>query len=273
MGDIYKKVTRVRVWLGEQDESNALVCEYFEKVAGFGGHWKDEQSPEDVALDLARKWPRLTRSMVDFFFRSWFTRAWPVQEVTLPDPDLVRVICGDTCLSLYSLRMGWDVLKKLKVLPASASVDQAVSLQFYLADAIALKRGVEIHEPGHRRTGRTIGQKRAYQSLLTGLSQFSFTAGMNAMRFKSCKEAKTSSFLSMVFLRSLRLTTGFPSRRGPSLMLKSSKLLRWLASDLMETWMPSGLHSSQILTCGSSITFFLTPITIRITLYPVLYVL
>ncbi|KAK4642349.1 hypothetical protein QC761_507958 [Podospora bellae-mahoneyi] len=41
MGDIYK-VTRVRVWLGEQDESNALLCKYFKKVAGFGGYWKDE---------------------------------------------------------------------------------------------------------------------------------------------------------------------------------------------------------------------------------------
>ncbi|KAK0671531.1 heterokaryon incompatibility protein-domain-containing protein [Cercophora samala] len=210
MGDIYKKATRVRVWLGDSDRSSGLVCEYFEKVAGLGGHWQDNQTPEEVALDLARKWPRLTRSMVDFFSRSWFTRAWPVQEVTLPSPDLVEVVCGDAHLSLYSLRIGWHVLKELGVLPASASIDHAVSLQFYLADAIALKRGVEVHQARHYRTIRPISGTNAYQPLLTDLSQFSFTAVMNAMRFKSCQEAKDKFFSLYGVFKELEVDHGIP---------------------------------------------------------------
>jgi hypothetical protein len=32
---------------------------------------------------MARQWPQLSKSLADFFSRSWFTRAWLVQKVTL----------------------------------------------------------------------------------------------------------------------------------------------------------------------------------------------
>ena len=43
-------------------------------------------------------------------------------------------------MSFENLRFGWDVLKDLGLLPRSVNLDQAVALQFYIADAIALKR-------------------------------------------------------------------------------------------------------------------------------------
>ncbi|KAH7008941.1 heterokaryon incompatibility protein-domain-containing protein [Ilyonectria destructans] len=189
MGDIYKTAASVRVWLGEQDDSSSLVCEYFAKVSGIddGQAIRDtEHEATKIGLDMARKWPQLSKSLADFFGRSWFTRAWPVQEITLPYPGRVIVVCGDVHLKLEYIRRGWDVLRKLGVLPASVNVDQAIALQFYLADAIALKRGVN---PTRHDNDLGFGESR-----LKGISQFSYTSVMNYMRFKACRDPKDRFF-------------------------------------------------------------------------------
>ncbi|KAK3987179.1 heterokaryon incompatibility protein-domain-containing protein, partial [Cladorrhinum sp. PSN332] len=166
MGGIYNKAASVRVWLGEQDIPSRLACEYFAKVSGIENskyyrefRWSNrgsEHHPRRVGRDMARRWPQLSRNLADFFSRSWFTRAWPVQEVTLPDSDRVTVVCGDQHLKLDAIRVGLDVLRELHVLPGSANIDQAVALQFYLADAIALKRGRAPLESGKRFPDRSV---------------------------------------------------------------------------------------------------------------------
>lgn len=195
MGDIYKTAAGVRVWLGEQDDSSSLVCDYFAKVSGIDDVLAirdSEQEATKIGLDMARTWPQLSKSLADFFGRSWFTRAWPVQEVTLPYPGRVTVVCGDVHLKLEYIRRGWDVLRKLGVLPASVNVDQAIALQFYLADAIALKRGV--NPARHDNNLRHDNDLGFGESRLEDLSQFSFTSVMNSMRFKACRDPKDRFF-------------------------------------------------------------------------------
>jgi len=140
MGEIYKKAERVTVWLGEHDQSSIRVLKFFEVVAD--SYTKDKQRSQTTtaALKLVRRWHPFSESLARFFHRSWFTRMWPIQEVTLPRRGRVRMLCGTTEMSFENLRFGWDVLKDLGLLPRSVNLDQAVALQFYIADAIALKR-------------------------------------------------------------------------------------------------------------------------------------
>ncbi|RYP91872.1 hypothetical protein DL770_001994 [Monosporascus sp. CRB-9-2] len=190
MGEIYTRASEVRVWLGEHDRSSKVVCEFLDKVSKAYDRSRRYrnidhavQAAEEAGLDNARRWPQLSTSLADFFCRSWFTRAWPVQEVTLPLPGRVTVVCGWTQLKFEHLRFGWGILRKLGVLPMSANLDQAVALQFYLADAITLKRNLPPAE--YPDIGRP---------LLPDLSQFSFTSVMNAMRFKACRDPKDRFF-------------------------------------------------------------------------------
>lgn len=211
MGDIYKTAAGVRVWLGEQDDSSSLVCDYFAKVSGIDDVLAirdSEQEATKIGLDMARKWPQLSKSLADFFGRSWFTRAWPVQEVTLPYPGRVTVVCGDVHLKLEYIRRGWDVLRKLGVLPQSVNVDQAIALQFYLADAIALKRGV--NPARHVNNLRHDNDLGIGESRLEDLSQFSFTSVMNSMRFKACRDPKDRFFSLYGVFQELEIDHGIP---------------------------------------------------------------
>ncbi|KAK4221575.1 heterokaryon incompatibility protein-domain-containing protein [Podospora fimiseda] len=200
MGDIYRRAASVRVWLGERDKYSKLAYQYFGKVSAtqeeqslFFAEYDSERTPEKLGLEMARQWPKLSTSLVEFFSRSWFTRAWPVQEVTLPDSARVTVVCGNEHLKLDSIRRGLDLLRKLNVLPVSAGIDQAVALQFYLADAIALKRG---KAPDH--------------GLLKDFSQFSFTRVMHAMRLKACRDPKDRFFSLYGVFKELGVDHGIP---------------------------------------------------------------
>ncbi|KAM7192323.1 Heterokaryon incompatibility protein (HET) domain containing protein [Naviculisporaceae sp. PSN 640] len=185
MGEIYKKASSVRVWLGNHDESSILVYKFFSRISGDAEQGEFQLDPErkaeTIGLNMAREWPSLSKSLADFFLRSWFTRAWPIQEVTLPSPGRVEAVCGVDSIPLEYIRAGWEVLKTLGILPASSFIDQAVALQFYLSDAIALKRRTPLNRISHR-------------PLISNLSEFSFTAVMNSMRWKECRDPKDRFF-------------------------------------------------------------------------------
>lgn len=199
MADIYRTASSVRVWLGQEDASSKLVCDFFGKISGDEDFRRSigagpGRGPIPIGLETAQQWPQFSKSLADFFSRSWFTRAWPIQEVTLPRPGRVCMVCGSRRLPLRYIRVGWNVLRELDILPASSLHDQPVALQFYLADAIALKRGLAA--PVSERPQGRVGNSGLDFSkpLLTDLSQFSFTRVMNSMRFKACRDAKDRFF-------------------------------------------------------------------------------
>ncbi|KAK0613982.1 heterokaryon incompatibility [Immersiella caudata] len=100
MGNVYRKAASVRVWLGEEDEASRLVCKYFARISGINSEPRTtwfrsrarEEKPREIGFNSARQWPQLSKSLTDFFSRSWFTRAWPIQEVTLPQPGRVPTL-------------------------------------------------------------------------------------------------------------------------------------------------------------------------------------
>jgi len=183
MGEIYKKAEKVVVWLGEHDESSKLVCDFFEAVAESYKSRRASPQTSDGPLQIVRRWREFDDALAQFFNRSWFTRMWPIQEVTLPRRGRTQLVCGNTEMPFENLRLAWDFLKYHGLLPIAASLDQAVALQFYLADAIALKRG-----RGQESTSMFS------QPLITDLSQFSLAAVMNSTRYKACKYPKDKFF-------------------------------------------------------------------------------
>ncbi|KAK1830705.1 heterokaryon incompatibility protein-domain-containing protein [Podospora conica] len=218
MGDIYLTAASVRVWLGQEDPSSNVVCDYFAKISGDQGEklrllpgpiGGSERDPTESGLEMARQWPQLSKSLADFFSRSWFTRAWPIQEVTLPRPGRVYMICGSRRIRLEYIRVGWNLLRELQVLPTSTLHDQPVALQFYLADAIALKRGLV---PDLSNRYELVGD--LYLDLgkpfLSDLSQFSLPSVMHAMRFKGCRDPKDRFFSLYGVFEELGIDHGIP---------------------------------------------------------------
>lgn len=109
---------------------------------------------------------------------------WPIQEVILPLPGRVRLLCGDSSMPFRYVRAGWQVLEKIGLLAGLVNLDQSVALQFYLDDALAL----------NRKDTSTINNRRISQPLITDLSQLSLTSIMRATRFKACSLAKDKVF-------------------------------------------------------------------------------
>jgi hypothetical protein len=109
---------------------------------------------------------------------------WPIQEVTLPLPGTVSLLCGDSSTPFEYIRAGWQVLPKIGLLAGSVNLDQSVALQFYLADTLALKRNYS----------STTDIRRLGRPLITDLSQLSLPSIMRATRFKACSLAKDKIF-------------------------------------------------------------------------------
>jgi hypothetical protein len=183
MGEIYKKASNVIVWLDEHDQSSMRVLEFFEAVAKSYEQERKWSKTAKEALHMIRRWRLMSEALAQFFNRSWFTRMWPIQEVTLPSRGRVQMLCGTTKLPFEYLRFGWDVLRDLGVLPTAVNLDQAVALQFYIADALDLKR-----------TEGRIATNAFRAPLITDLSKFSLCGVMNATRYKACKYPKDKFF-------------------------------------------------------------------------------
>jgi hypothetical protein len=188
MGEVYKNASHVIAWVGEHEQDSRYICEFFESVGHAFDSKLDDASAwtkaEDLALEKARQWFKFVESLRKFFQRSWFVRMWPIQEVTLPLPGRVSLLCGDSSIRFECVRAGWQILAKTGFLAGSVNLDQSVALQFYLADALAMKRNYS----------STTGILRLGQPLITDLSQLSLSSIMRATRFKACSLAKDKFF-------------------------------------------------------------------------------
>lgn len=200
MGEVYKKASRVVAWIGEhQYSSSEYVCDIVTSVGKAFELENDEEAAwrkaESMAAQKARQWVRFLNSWRELFERSWFTRLWPTQEVVLPLQGRVSLLCGDTTLSWDHVRITWQVLAEMRLLVGSFKLDQAVALQFYLSDAVALKRGQS-----------AAGRKRFGRPLLHDLSELSLTSIMQATRFKACSLAKDKFFAIYGVLQELGIS-------------------------------------------------------------------
>lgn len=188
MGEVYKRASHVTAWVGEHECNSRCICEFLESVGrAVDGELEDASAwtkVESLALKKVCQWGKFVNCLREFFQRSWFTRMWPIQEVTLPLPGTVSLLCGDSSIPFEYIRAGWQVLAKIGLLAGSVDLDQSVALQFYLADALALKRNYS----------STTRIRRLGRPLITDLSQLSLPSIMRATRFKACSLAKDKFF-------------------------------------------------------------------------------
>ncbi|KAH7075155.1 hypothetical protein FB567DRAFT_610726 [Paraphoma chrysanthemicola] len=196
MGDVYQKATEVIAWVGEHENKSRYICdiittigETIDRSPNDADTW---ETVKDVAFRRARQWTMFTDSWREFFERSWFTRMWPIQEVVLPLPGRVSLLCGDTVLSWEHMRTTWQVLAEIGILIRSFKLDQAVALQFYLSDAVALKRN-----------GPNAASLGARRPLVQSLSEVSLTSIMHATRSKGCSWPKDKFFALYGVLKEL----------------------------------------------------------------------
>ncbi|KAJ4362940.1 hypothetical protein N0V83_010057 [Neocucurbitaria cava] len=188
VGEVYKKATHVIAWLGDHQARSQEICDYLVQVSKACLNEENETqawaAARNVALEMTRNWMGFTYNFRNFFRRSWFQRLWPVQEATLPLPGKVTLLCGDSLVPFDYVRVGWQILTDIGLVAGSLNLDQAVALQFYISDALALKRSEQM----------TTGVRRFGRPFITDLSSFSLTSVMRATRFKSCSVAKDKFF-------------------------------------------------------------------------------
>jgi hypothetical protein len=202
MGDVYKSASRVIAWVGEEDACSRRVYDFFASVGdAFRRDYKGDtdkvlawKKAESVAAKSLQVWPLFKEDFGFFFQRPWFTRMWTIQEVTLPSPGRVRLICGNCSLPFEYIRLVWQLLTNKDLISQLSNLDRAVALQFYLADALALKR--DYPAANTRKTG---------VPLITDLTQLSLSSIMQATRLRACSNAKDKFFALYGIIQELEI--------------------------------------------------------------------
>ncbi|KAK3669894.1 hypothetical protein LTR78_010205 [Recurvomyces mirabilis] len=116
MSTIYTDAAQVIVWLGKSDTYTQDAVELIEHLGLLESserrriHFASLETREIIDLlddefHRTKYWVALAK----FFRRTWFTRAWVVQEVILAKPESLVVRCGDHTIAWRSLRhvSGW----------------------------------------------------------------------------------------------------------------------------------------------------------------------
>ncbi|KAI1091292.1 HET-domain-containing protein [Rostrohypoxylon terebratum] len=98
MADIYESAECVKVWLGAADESTSLAYELIERLGMLSEDDLRSIKPQacenehnDKLLQHTNS-PQHWASLVSFFERRWFTRAWVVQELVFARET--NIMCG-----------------------------------------------------------------------------------------------------------------------------------------------------------------------------------
>lgn len=103
MGDVYRLASCVVAWIGDhRSDSSREICAFLESVGRIFDYEPNDAlawtKAENLALGRAREWFNFFEYLRQFFQRSWFTKMWPIQEVTLPLPWRVFLLCGDSSM-------------------------------------------------------------------------------------------------------------------------------------------------------------------------------
>lgn len=141
MRDIYKQAAEVVVWLGEEDEASKKAMHCLEDIALMSVDRERMERCLPILLGLQVK-----RDADDpigpLFKRSWFSRMWTIQEVTLPLQEQVQVLCGSVLLPWPYLALALDMLRASNY--RWGDWHSAMRLQAYLSGLLSERRGGSI---------------------------------------------------------------------------------------------------------------------------------
>ncbi|GLA99206.1 hypothetical protein AtubIFM61612_010696 [Aspergillus tubingensis] len=139
MGDIYRRCAKGIIWLGEPTEltERAFVAAYWLCSVAYhqenlgdkhdllngsdGGPRSGQGTPSFMTMiqldDVGVKWTicQCWKALTALTQRAWFTRAWVVQEATLP-PD-VRIVCGGYSIPWSELVRALNFVPSIPIRP------------------------------------------------------------------------------------------------------------------------------------------------------------
>jgi hypothetical protein len=92
MSQIYEKASRVFVWLGGDDESTKDAMKMILELASRHSVTSSDADSQDATTPNAGASEQQWQALSQFFARSWFRRAWIIQEAALAQE--CTVVCG-----------------------------------------------------------------------------------------------------------------------------------------------------------------------------------
>lgn len=143
MRDIYKQAAEVVVWLGEEDEASKTAIHCLQDIALMSVDKERMERCLPLLMGLQVK-KDSDDPIGPLFKRSWFSRMWTIQEVTLPSQHRVQVLCGSILLPWAYLAIALDMLRASDY--RWGEWHSAMRLQAYLSRLLTEKRegGVSI---------------------------------------------------------------------------------------------------------------------------------
>lgn len=114
MSDIFSKATGVVVWLGPESDDSPVAMDCVQEVgANVKPDW-ERLVLNAASLETPRHWTNIYEALpfgraqflalYNLTRRPWFERLWIWQEVWLPSPALIIVMCGPRIVPWESLR-------------------------------------------------------------------------------------------------------------------------------------------------------------------------
>ena len=103
MSQIYEKATRVFVWLGHEDKWTEDAMKTIVELASRHAVISSDVDSEDATTSNAGASEQQWQALSQFFSRSWFHRAWIIQEAALAQE--CTVVCGSHAVK-------WETLVK-----------------------------------------------------------------------------------------------------------------------------------------------------------------
>ncbi|KAI1261970.1 heterokaryon incompatibility protein-domain-containing protein [Xylariaceae sp. FL1019] len=121
MGDIFRKASRVLVWLGPEENDSNHAMDFVQRLGVQIDvlDWHEEvitASEHALEADVTNRHKplRLTErdlgALNHLFFREWFDRLWIRQEIYLARPEHAVVCVGGATVSWSIFRKGWYLL-------------------------------------------------------------------------------------------------------------------------------------------------------------------
>ncbi|KAL7939293.1 heterokaryon incompatibility domain-containing protein [Trichoderma chlorosporum] len=193
MRDIYKQAAEVIVWLGEEDEPSKRAIRCLEDIALMSVDKDRMERCLPILLGLQVK-KDSDDPIGPLFKRSWFSRMWTIQEVTLPSQQLVQVLCGSVSLPWLYLTIALDMLRASEY--RWGDWHSAMRLQAHLSRLLEEKR----EDNGAAR--QSINKRSLLDILLFGTE-------------KKCTDPKDRIFALYGILQELDLTVSAPDYSQP----------------------------------------------------------